>query len=117
MKTLPIDVYRSYFDGTNNGISSKYDRLLVICDDGFIDVDENNPPENLVKVVRRNFAGREIYHIEPVAAPDKDVGWMAGGNYAATSDSRFSRLVGEMYGAIAIHDRQETQSEYNSYSY
>lgn len=38
--------------------------------------------------------------------------WMAGGNYATTSDSRLSDIVttllGErFYGALAIHDRNE----------
>ena len=113
MKALPVSVYRNdpFSDCTNGGITSRYKRLLVICDDGFIDVDENNPPENLCKVVRRHLFGRDVYHIEPVERPT-GAGWMMGGNYAATSDSRFSELCGHQYGAIAIHDRQETWEEY-----
>ena len=113
IKALPIYVYRQAdgSDCTNNGISSRYDRLLCVCNDGFIDVDESDPPENLVKVVRRELFGRVIYHLEPVTRPT-GVGWMAGGNYASSSDSRFSELVGEMYGAVSIHDRQETQEQY-----
>lgn len=114
MKALPISVYRSDFisDCSNGGITSRFKRLLVICQDGFIDVDENNPPENLCKVVRRHLFGRDVFHVEPVAAP-KGAGWMMGGNYAATSDSRFSALCGKQYGALAIHDRQETWEEYD----
>ena len=109
MKALPIYVYRNSClgDSTNNGISSRYDRLLCICEDGFIDVNEKNPPENLVKIVRREMFGGPVYHIEPVIKPT-GAGWMAGGNYAATSDSRFSEMIGGMYGALAIHDRQES---------
>lgn len=40
--------------------------------------------------------------------------WMAGGNYAATSDSRITDLVSALldarfYGALAVHDRNEAQ--------
>lgn len=117
VKALPVYVYRQAdgTDCTNNGISSRYNRLLCVCNDGFIDVDESNPPENLVKVVRRELFGRDVYHLEPVVKP-VGAGWMAGGNYAATSDSRFSRLVGGMYGAVSIHDRQETQEQYERLS-
>lgn len=117
MKALPVSVYRDATPGdcTNNGVSSRFRDLLVICSDGFIDVDEENPPENLCKVVHRFLFGRDIYHIEPVARP-KGAGWMMGGNYAATSDSRFSELCGHQYGAIAIHDRQESWKDYDALS-
>ena len=108
MKALPIYVYRdsAIGDCTNDGISSKYDRLLLVCDEGFIDVDEKNPPANLVRMVKRYLFGRNVYHIRPWAEPT-GAGWMFGGNFAHTSDSRFHRMCGDMYGAVAIHDRQE----------
>ena len=115
MKALPITVYRdseSRGDCTNGGISSKYSRLLLICEDGYVDVDENNPPENLVKMVTRHLFGNEEYkHIEPYAAVDSDkVGWMSGGNIAYSCDSRFRRM--SEY-PLSIHDRQETQEQYD----
>lgn len=115
MKALPVSVYRSsrIGDCTNGGISAKYDQLLVVCDDGFIDVDPANPPKNLAEVVHRHLFGQDIYHIEPWENA-KGAGWMMGGNYAATSDSRFSKLCGNQYGAVAIHDRDETWEQYNS---
>ena len=116
MKALPVDVYRDArrgdYDCTNNGISSRFRELLVICDDGFITVDENNPPENLCKVVHRHLFGGDVYHIEPVVPP-QGAGWMMGGNYAASCDSRFSELCGHQYGAVAIHDRQESWEMYD----
>lgn len=116
MKALPVSVYRDArrgdYDCTNNGVSSRFRELLVICPDGFIDVDENNPPENLCKVVKRHLFGRDVYHVEPVARP-KGAGWMMGGNYAATSDSRFHALCGDLYAAIPVHDRQESWEEYD----
>ena len=125
-RALPVDVFRaSHSDCTNGGISSKFNQLLVLCKDGFKEVDLDNPPQNLVQVVRREFAGRYTYHLEPVAEPT-GAGWMMGGNYAATSDSRFSRMIGNMYGAVsiydvedlavAIHDRQETWEQYDMLS-
>ena len=115
---LPVYVYRQAdgSDCTNGGISSRYDRLLCLCDEGFIDVDLDNPPENLVKVVHREFGDSlSCYHIEPYERP-KEIGWMAGGNYAATSDSRFADMVGGIYGAVPVHDRQETQELYDRLS-
>lgn len=116
MRALPINVYRSNMgDSTNGGISSKYDRLLLVCDEGFITIDEDDMPENLVKIVTRNLFGREYKHIEPVKRPDADkVGYMSGGNLAYTSDSRFRRM--SEY-PLSIHDRQETQKQYDRYSH
>lgn len=115
MKALALEVYRTrrLSDCTNGGVTSTHDTILVEHPDGYIEVDEKNPPENLMCVVKRFFAGREIYHLEPVVEPE-GAGWMFGGNYAATSDSRFDELIGGMYGAVAVHDRQETWDQYYS---
>ena len=69
-------------------------------------------PENVCKIVKRHLFGRDVYHVEPMVAP-KGAGWMMGGNYCASSDSRFSKAIGGMYGAVAIHDRQESWELYN----
>lgn len=107
MKALPIDVYRCKgVDCSNGGVSSKYNSLLLVCNEGFINVDESNLPENLVKVKKRYLFGENIYSIEPYNEPT-GAGWMFGGNFAYTSDSRFGRACGGQYGAIAIHDREE----------
>lgn len=113
MKALPIYVYKDsrLGDCTNGGISSKYDTLLLVCEHGYIDIDENNLPEELVIMIKREIMGKTIYHVEPYVRPQY-LGWMAGGNYAATSDSRFSEMT-NFYGAVAIHDRQETPELYD----
>lgn len=117
MKALRLSVYRDELeDCTNGGISAEYNQLLVVSDNGFIEIDENKPPENTVKLVKRNLFGKTMYHLEPLVAPN-GLGWMFGGNYAATSDSRFSEMIGGMYGAVAIHDRQESQEEYDILSH
>lgn len=118
MKALPIEVYVTKrhrdCDCTNGGISSKYEQLLLVCDEGYVTVDEENPPENLVKVVTRNFGFGTYKHIEPVAGPI-ELGWMDGGNLAYSCDSRFSEMSGGY--ALGIYDRQDTQDEYNALSH
>lgn len=111
-KALPIDIYKTRFgDCTNDGISSRSHELLLLCDEGYKDVDLNNPPENLVKMVTRVLWGKEYKHIEPYAKVRSDcVGWMDGGNIAYSCDSRFRRM--SEY-PLSIHDRQETQEHYD----
>lgn len=116
MKALPIKVFRDSrgCDCTNDGISRRYDTLLLICEEGYEEVDESNPPENLVKIVTRFIAGSEYKHIEPYAAVDSgNVGWMSGGNIAYSCDSRFSRM--SQY-PLSVHDRQESQELYDMLS-
>jgi hypothetical protein len=113
MKALPINVYRDTSgDCTNGGISSRYDQLLLIGEKGFIDIDENNIPENAVKLVVRNFGTKEYKNLEPVRLHDKNkTTYMYGGNIAYTSDSRFPSDY-----PLKIHDRQETYEEYDALS-
>jgi hypothetical protein len=116
MKALPINVYRQKgCDCTNRGISSRYDELLLVCDDGFIDIDESKPlPKNLVKIKNTGWADRPHLALVPCFEPDKgNVGWMMGGNFAYSSDSRFNAI--SQY-PLGIHDRQETESQYNALS-
>lgn len=115
MKAISVNVMRNdkYGDCTNSGVSSKFNELLVECPDGFIDIDMDNIPANFCRVNKRYLFGKYVYSIEPYKRPDKGcVGWMMGGNFAHSSDARFSEMIGGMYGAVAIHDRQETTEEY-----
>lgn len=115
-KAIRLSVYESKDIGncSNNGISERYDSVLLLHENGFIRIDEENPPENLVKLVVRNIGGKEYKHLEPVASPDKGaVGWMAGGSYAGCSDARFSELSDY---PLSLHDRQESQELYDRMS-
>lgn len=112
IKALPIDVYKpSHGDCSNGGISSRFSSLLLVCDEGFVDVDESNPPENLVKMVTRDLGFTIYSHIEPYVKPN-GVGWMAGGCVAYSPDSRFTRM--SQY-PLSLHDRQEGWQEYYSH--
>lgn len=112
MRALSISVYKNRSDCTNGGVSSRFNDLLLVCDRGNYEIDENNIPENLVKIVTRNVFGTEYKHIEPYK-PATEVGWMSGGNIGYTCDSRFSDL--SRY-PLNIHDRQETQEVYDALS-
>lgn len=112
MKALPVSIYKNKGgDCSNHGISSRFDEILLICEDGFIDVDEENPPENLCKVVTRNLFGEEYKHIEPVERPS-GVGWMYGGCICYASDSRFDSRY-----PLKLHDRTESQELYDMLSH
>lgn len=111
LKAIPFYVFKNPLgDCTNHGVSSKYETLFIVCPRGCWEIDELD--DRLMKPVKRHLFGRDVYHIEPYAAPDH-LGWMAGGNFGHSSDSRFSELFDGAYGAISIHDRQETQEAYD----
>lgn len=90
---------------TNGGVSSKAAKLCVVNVEGPFDPSEKYP------AVRLELSSANALRIVPVVEGAQP--WfMMGGNYAATSDSRFNeackRLLGHgFYGAVAIHDRVE----------
>lgn len=116
IRVLSCNIYRDSGKGgdcSNHGISSRFNDVLIPCDDGYLEVDLDNPPENLCKVVKRNLGFTEYVHIEPYRSTDiGNVGWMHGGCLVHSSDSRFSRAVGIEY-PVCLHDRQETQEMYD----
>ena len=114
MKAIMLNVYRDNIgDCTNGGASGKWDDLYLAHPQGFIEVDDDD--ERLFKVGTTAF-GNPV--LEPVHQPSGLLGPMFGGNYGATSDSRFSEAIRmatgrDFYGALPIHDRFETQELYN----
>lgn len=111
----PADFMKEGVDCTNNGISSVYDNLYLVCPSGPREVDEDDP--RLIKAVRRQFGSRVVWHAEPYhGVPEGHVGWMAGGNFVHSCDSRFSEMFGDFYGAVSLHDRKEQYKEYEMYS-
>ncbi len=104
---LTLNVYRwSLGDCTLDGISSRYNTLILVGDEieGPVSVDLDNPPENVVKIVRRKIGGQEYMHLEPLdGSGNGGARWyMSGGNLASTCDSRFPSKY-----ALDIHDRFE----------
>tara|TARA_Y100000389_G_scaffold167437_1_gene172636 strand:+ start:84 stop:437 length:354 start_codon:yes stop_codon:yes gene_type:complete len=95
-------------DCTNGGESSYAKGFCVVNAEGPFEPCEDYPAAELV--MAEPIGGRKILRLIPVSKKGK---WtMFGGNYAGTSDSRFSRLCdqllgGSFYGAVAVHDRVE----------
>lgn len=113
MRALPLEIFKSHLgDCSNGGISSRYREILLICPEGHVEVDENNPPENLCKLVERNIFGEIYRHVEPVAKAN-GVGWMASGAIVYTCDSRFRDM--SPY-PLVLHDRTESQELYDMLS-
>lgn len=110
---LHVSVYANPMgDCTNNGISKGVTALCLVNVSGPFEPRSDSPaamliPGNgkgLVKIVPARRIGNNWV---------KGEAWyMMGGNYAATSDSRFHEAVreitgGQSYGAVPIHDRME----------
>lgn len=115
---LPASVYRSSngfagMDCTNGGLSAKENDLLVLCNEGFVKVTKDNLHQVVRVCDRQGHRFVQPVVRNPVNARGlrKDVGPMMGGNFLYTSDSRFSRHVSNQ--PIAIHDRWDTQEDYD----
>jgi hypothetical protein len=126
---LRVSVFRdaaSDYDCTNGGISRLYDRLTVVNADGPFDPTPDAPAvmldshvHGIVRLVPVEKIGDDWFLIGQNTK--EYAGPMFGGNFAATSDSRFGdaieKLTGQrFYGAIAIHDRLETWPQYEALS-
>lgn len=110
---LHIDIYKDsrMGDSTNGGVTSRFPVMgLTLVDvDGPFEPSEKYPAARLVT---KTFGGDTTVRIVPEEEIEKGSWTMFGGNYGATSDSRFndavSKLLGSrFYGALPIHDRVE----------
>jgi hypothetical protein len=112
MMGIRISVFRNGRDCSNGGLSSRFTNLTVVNASGPFEPDEDAPAvvvQSHVQGCLRIVPAMMVDVGEWVGAPGA---FMMGGNYGATSDSRFTqlceRLLGHtFYGAVAIHDRQE----------
>jgi len=110
MKAITIRVFKNdlFTNCSAGGISERYDTLYFLCDDGYIDIPDDNVPENTVVFVRRNVGGRDCGCLRPYHAPTEHIPFYCfGGAYGATSDARFNKVT-QIYGAVPIHDRVES---------
>ena len=113
MKGIRADIYKSRFgDCSNGGISSRVGTVTII-DDRIAGPFEPTDDAPAVRIVERMIMGRPYVHVEPIDQPDGMLGPMMGGTYVATSDSRLRRIA---QGGIPLHDRFETQAQYNALS-
>ena len=130
---LIVDVLKRGTGGASNGgVSSKVDDVtLVECMGRPVDGPfEPTPERPAVAIVPGNLPGTvKAVPVEQVvegnrvrgyrlAKPDGSLGPMMGGSFIHTSDARFAEALGEGAGArpVALHDRFETQAQYDALS-
>lgn len=112
-RAIRCDIYKAkHGDYSNHGISERFSEVLILHPEGNYEVDLTNPPKNLCKVVTWELWGKEHKHVEPVERPT-GCGWMSGGTLIDSSDARFGEISSY---PLSLHDRQETQKEYDTYS-
>ena len=109
-------------DCTNHGLSSKIEYAYLFSDcteqEALAYCKEKgwNPNEVLIMDPCRYPAGREYLSCHPLVKKEGLVGPMMGGNYVCTCglDPNYPKFTGlEVNVPIPIHDRYETQEEYN----
>lgn len=122
MDKLTVWVYRdSLGDCTGRGVSSRHNTMTLFsnctkkealqhCIDNCIDVD------SALYLNMRELWGEDHPFAEPLIKPSNKVGPMFGGNFVYTSDSRLYRFGGKYHLPIPVHDRFETQEEYDALS-
>jgi|TARA_B110000914_G_scaffold9824_1_gene7926 hypothetical protein len=106
---IHVNIYKTgNYDCTNGGESSYAKGFCVTNAEGPFEPCEEYPAAELV--MAEPIGGQKILRLIPTS---KCKVWsMFGGNYAGTSDSRFSKLCDKLlgsnfFGAVAIFDRVE----------
>lgn len=124
---LRASIYRDarLGDCSNGGISGRVDRVTIVNIDGPFEPRDDAPA---VMLVRGNVPGavKIVPAIMYAGAggwmedrPDGMIGPMMGGCYVATSDARLREAVtklGSRTDAVPLHDRFETQAQYDALS-
>jgi len=109
MKGMIVEIYKSHLgDCSNFGISSKYHEVLVMGE-GIPELTEDDGKIPVVVIRRMTYAGEKYIIAEPNEFPKQGhIGWMAGGCFIWSCDSRFRENISEQ--PVPLHDRQEAQS-------
>lgn len=108
MKGLIVNIYRSspHHDGSNDGISNRFDKALLVGEDIALIDEANGLP--IIQLKKGNIKGQVMAYELDKKKPHA----MFGGAFIYTSDSRFKEAVKRIsgmscYGAIPLHDRYE----------
>ena len=111
------------YDPTNGGISSRLNEIVVFSAETTKSeiaawcLKNRVRPSDVCRLNKRMLWGEKHYFIEPVKKPRWVIGPMFGGNYASTSDGTWAEMLGDRCGyPVPIHDRFETQEEYDALS-
>lgn len=133
-KGLRLEVYRPADgqDCTNGGMTSRVRYVTVtgiredwmepdksqgvrpLPEDCRTSAPKDDAPE-VILVTRRNGAAVDWVHLEPAEPCPKGLcGYLSGGNYAGTMDSRWREILGGHRGEmVRVHDRSETWQQYD----
>jgi hypothetical protein len=110
-EVLAVTVLHTTFMGktedfTNGGVTGgNVSRALLVPIGAEVPNYQSSLP--ILKVVRRVIGGTAYLHAEPVVSvPKGHAGYMMGGNFVHSSDSRYSTFVCQY--PIAVHDRTES---------
>jgi hypothetical protein len=114
---LLVTVYynKAYRACANKGDSTWAESICVVNVEGPFQPSAERP----AYVLTTNACGNPV--LQPQDVPEGMVGPMDGGNFGSSCDSRFNiavrKLAGfDFYGAVPIHDRFDTQADYNALS-
>lgn len=105
---IPAQIFKGHYgDCSNDGISNRFEDILIIHPEGFIKLDTNDLPENVcdLETITDTF-GNTYLHLIPKHLKDSRKWVMFGGCFAWSSDSRFRNSISEQ--PVQIHDRVES---------
>lgn len=102
-KGMLVDIYRHAGpDTSNHGVSQKMETMLLVGPG----IPKVFPVADrpVLQLIKKNGTGKPHLIAVPDTAPEAgNIGWMFGGNFAFSPDSRFPGKA-----PIPIHDRQES---------
>jgi len=93
---------------SNGGISSKHKKVLLWSECKELQIFEESKDCPAVEIKTKNAYGEEYVYVQPVGNPTGR-GWMMGGSFIHSCDSRFREVFGNK--PIPLHDRQETPEQ------
>ena len=118
MKVISAYVYKHKGSSCGNGSYTDHAQEVYLAHPrGYLDIEDDNPA--LYELVEGNLPG--TIKCVPVVKPSGKVGPMMSGCFVYASDNRFNELCAEVlghgnYAAVPVHDRFETQEEYDALS-
>lgn len=120
MEKLTGYIYRNDIlgDCSNNGISNNYDKVVCYFLNENETIDQIKEPEsNAVVLVERWLWGEPHFYFRPVKeAPKGNLGYMMGGCYVGSCSGVFSQYT-KGQEIVPLHDRAETQRQYDMLSH
>ena len=111
MKGMIVSVYSNptYRKCANGGPSEKAEELLLVGDEVPGIFEAGDRP---IVVLKKKTYLRDYYYVEPIEpVPEGHNGYMMGGSFVYSSDSRFRSLGNGGY-PLPVHDRSEVPSKY-----